>query len=109
MEHKMKGNTSKRVTNEGKSAAGIDHPLLNKWLTAQIINNLTDETAQAVADLIKAAVRREKPAVNGIYYGEFHDTGQLVSFNRDRLRDALLNWEGVKDVSEKQPEQQGDK
>jgi hypothetical protein len=109
MKHNAEGISPRTVTNEDKSAAAIDHPLLNKWLTAEIINNLPDETAQAVADLIKAAVRREKPAVNGIYYGEFHDTGQLVSFNRDRLRDALLNWEGVKDVSEKQPEQQGDK
>lgn len=109
MEHKMKGNTPKSVTNKDKSAAAIDHPLLNQWLTAEIINNLPDETAQAIADLIEAAVRRKKPAVNDIYYGEYHGTAQLVTFNRYRVSETLLNREGMKDDSEEQSEQQEDK
>ena len=109
MEHKIRGNTPKKVTNEDKLAAGIDHPLLNEWVTAEIINNLPDETAQAVADLIEAAVRRKKPAVNAHTYSEcYGGTGKTSWEALEQIRELLLNRKRVKDVSEKKPEQQGD-
>src|SRR3954467_15940921 len=102
-------NNDNQETNEDQAKALINHPILNKWLTAEIINNLPDETAQAVADLIEAAVRRKKPAVNAHTYSEcYGGTGKTSWEALEQIRELLSNRKGVKDVSEKQPEQQGD-
>ena len=111
MKPKTDGNTRDMAVSTGSRTrirVKINHQLLNKWLTAEVINNLPDETAQAVADLIEAAVRRHIPAINAIYYVESCSTGGLVSFNRWLVEPSLNGKGAVKDVSEKQPEQQGD-
>ncbi len=103
-----------RTTNEDmEAAAAIYHPLLNKWLTAEIINNLPDETAQAVADLIEAAVKRRKPAENAIYYFESgwckaEVRWDLLPLIREAMSEALLKERGVNSDLQKQPEQPED-
>lgn len=88
-------------TPEDRSKTNLNHPLLNKWLIAEVINKLPDETAQAVADLIEAAVRRQKKrSVNAHTTYEFKGgsrggKGRTTSLNIERLKEALIR-EGEK-------------
>lgn len=103
-----------RATNEDmEAAAALYHPLLNKWLTAEIINNLPDETAQAIADLIEAALRRQKPAVNAHTYteslgGKAEIRWDLLPLIREAMSEALLKQGGADYDQQKQPEQPED-
>lgn len=91
---KSEAATASKEEIEGKTLTNtINHPLLNKWLTAEVINNLPDETAQAVADLIQATVKRRKQSVNAHTYYEYRSKsggGKPVSLNIARLTEALL-------------------